>query len=51
MEMLTAIAVTALITYALGYSLNGGRQGPLITRHGYNNRYSDASAARQDHLG
>jgi hypothetical protein len=51
MEMLIAIAITATITCALGYSLHGGREGPLISRHGYNNRYSDASASRQDHLG
>jgi hypothetical protein len=49
--MLIAIAVTVTIAYALGYALHGGRQGPLIARHGYNNRYSDASAAREDHLG
>jgi hypothetical protein len=51
MEMLIAIAVTVTITYALGYALHGGREGPLIDRHGYNNRYTDATAARQDHLG
>jgi hypothetical protein len=51
MAMLIATAVTALIVYALGYSLHGGRRGPLIAEHGYNNRYTDATAARQDHLG
>ncbi|HEX3510506.1 MAG TPA: hypothetical protein VHT27_05335 [Solirubrobacteraceae bacterium] len=49
--MLIATAITATIIYALVYSLRGGRGGPLIAEHGYNNVYSDARAARRDHLG
>jgi hypothetical protein len=51
MAMLIATAVTALIVYALGLSVRGGRRGPLIAEHGYNNRYTDATGARRDHLG
>jgi hypothetical protein len=51
MEMLIATAITATIIYALAISLRGGRRGPLIAEHGYNNVYSDATAARRDHLG
>jgi hypothetical protein len=50
--MLTAIIVTLIITSGLGYALrtDGGRSG-LIARRPYNNRYSDAPGAREDHLG
>jgi hypothetical protein len=46
--MLASIVVTAAIIVALGHGL-GQRRGPLLRRP-YNNRYSDASAAREDHL-
>jgi hypothetical protein len=46
-----SIIVTLIIVSALGYGLRGGRGGGLIARRPYNNRYSDASAAREDHLG
>ena len=49
--MLTAIIVTLIIAAALGYSMRAGRDGKLVTRRPYNNRYNDASAAREDHLG
>jgi hypothetical protein len=48
--MLLAIAVTFLLVATLGYGLRGGRRGELIVRHPYNNRYNDASAAREDNL-
>ena len=48
--MLSGIIVTILITGALGYGLRSSRDG-LISRRPYNNRYNDASAAREDHLG
>jgi hypothetical protein len=48
--MLLAIAVTTIIFAALGYGLRGGRRGELIVRHPYNNRYNDASAAREGNL-
>ncbi len=43
--MLVAITVTLIITAALGYSQ---RSGQIIGRRPYNNRYSDASGARED---
>ena len=48
--MLAAILITLFIVAALGYASRTGKGG-LITRHSYNNRYNDASAAREDHLG
>jgi hypothetical protein len=49
--MLTAIIVTLIITAALGYSLRSERSGRQIAHRPYNNRYNDASGAREDHLG
>ncbi len=46
--MLTAIIITIVIAAALGYAQRGGRQGGIILRRPYNNRYSDASGARED---
>jgi hypothetical protein len=45
--MLEALLTTLLITAGLAVSL----RDRLITRHSYNNRYSDAPGAREDHLG
>jgi hypothetical protein len=47
--MLTAAIVTLIIVAALGYGLRAERRGVMIPRHPYNNRYNDASGARQDH--
>jgi hypothetical protein len=44
--MLTAITVTLIISAALGYALRAG-SGPIVRRP-YNNRYNDASGARED---
>jgi hypothetical protein len=49
--MLTGIIVTLIITAALGYALRTGQDERLISRRPYNNRYNDASGAREDHLG
>jgi hypothetical protein len=49
--MLTAIIVTFIITMALLHALRSGQDGTLIVRRPYRNRYSDAAAAREDHLG
>ncbi len=49
--MLTSILITLLIIAALGYALRSERAGSLIVRRPYNNRYNDASGAREDHLG
>jgi hypothetical protein len=47
--MLLAGLVTLIIIAALGYS-QSERRGGLIDHHSYNNRYNDASGAREDHL-
>lgn len=49
--MLTAIIVTFVTVTGLGYALRSGRTDELIVRRPYNNRYNDASGAREDHLG
>ncbi len=49
--MLTAIIVTIVLVATLAYALRSGRTGGLIVRRPYNNRHSDAAAARDDHLG
>jgi hypothetical protein len=45
-KMLTSIIVTGVIAGALGHALRPGRHGDLIVHRPYNNRHSDASAAR-----
>jgi hypothetical protein len=47
--MLTAIIVSLIITAGLAYAIGSGRDGGLIARRPYNNRYNDASGAREDH--
>ncbi len=49
--MLTAIIVTIVILAALAAALRSGRSDGLIVDRPYNNRYNDASGARDDHLG
>jgi hypothetical protein len=49
--MLVAIVVTLILTVALLYALRSGRDGTLIVRRPYNNRYNDASGARDDYVG
>jgi hypothetical protein len=48
-QMFTAIIVTLIIAGALGFASRSGG-GQLISRRPYNNRYNDASGAREDHL-
>jgi hypothetical protein len=49
--MLIDILVTLTITYALGLALRSERDGQMIVKRPYNNRYNAASGAREDHLG
>jgi hypothetical protein len=50
--MILALLTTAVIVWSLGFSFpSGRRRDGMINEHRYNNRYSDATAARQDHLG
>ena len=46
--MLSSIVVTLIIACALAYGLRSGRHGENIVRRPYNNRYNDASGARED---
>jgi hypothetical protein len=45
---MTAIIIALLITVALGYALRSGRDGETIIHRPYNNRYNDASGAREE---
>jgi hypothetical protein len=49
--MLSGIVVTAALVGLLAHSLRPARSRALIARRPYNNRYSDAAGAREDHLG
>ena len=49
--MLTAIIVTLVIVALLAYALRAEHSATLIARRPYNNRYNNASGAREDHLG
>jgi hypothetical protein len=49
--MLTAILITLIVVAALGFALRTGRREDALLRRPYNNRYNDASGAREDHLG
>jgi hypothetical protein len=46
--MLLSIIVTLIIAGTLGYALRGAGRDQLIIRRPYNNRYNDASGARED---
>jgi hypothetical protein len=48
--MLSAIIVTTCIMFGLGYAFRGDRKAVTIRRRPYNNRYNDASGARDDAL-
>ena len=48
--MLISITVTVLVVATLGYGLRSTRSDASILRRPYNNRYSDASGARENHL-
>jgi hypothetical protein len=49
--MLSSIFVTFAVVAGLGFGLRSERGNELISRRPYNNRYNDASGAREDHLG
>lgn len=49
--MLTSILITILIALCLAVALRSPQDDQLIARRPYNNRYSDASAARESWLG
>ena len=49
--MPTAIIVTLIIVAALGHALRSARGREPMVHRPYRNRYNDASAAREDHLG
>jgi uncharacterized membrane protein len=49
--MLTAILITLIVVAALAYALRIPASQSTILRRPYNNRYNDASGAREDHLG
>jgi len=44
--MFTPIIVTVVVVGALGYAFRSDRSDGMINRRPYNNRYSDASGAR-----
>jgi hypothetical protein len=46
--MLTVIFIVVLVGAVLA-AAGRGRLGQPIRRHPYNNRYNDATAAREDH--
>ena len=46
--MLSSILVVLIVTGGVGYGVRAGRNGESILRRPYNNRYNDASAARED---
>ena len=46
--MTEVLLILAVVLPAIGLALRSGRRGGLIQRRPYNNRYSDATAAR-DH--
>jgi hypothetical protein len=48
--MISALIVTFLVVAAVGHAPRSGREGGLIARRPYNNRYNDAAGAREDHL-
>jgi hypothetical protein len=49
--MLASIIITLIVTAALVGALRSGRGGGAIARRPYNNRYNDASGARDEPLG
>jgi len=46
--MLTAIIITLIIVAVFGFALKLSQNGGLISRQPYNNRYNDASGARDE---
>jgi hypothetical protein len=48
--VVTSLALTLVVGGMLGIALRSGRRVDLIGRHPYNNRHSDATAARDGRL-
>ncbi len=46
-----SLLIALLIVIGLGSAARGVRGFGLISTHAYNNRYNDAAAAREDHVG
>jgi hypothetical protein len=49
--MFVGILITVFLMVGLLTALRREGSGGLIARRPYNNRYNDASGAREDHLG
>lgn len=49
--MLVAIITAIVIVAALGYALRSSRDGQALLHRPYNNRYNDASGAREETFG
>jgi hypothetical protein len=46
-----SLLIALLVALGLGFAARAARGYGLISTHTYNNRYNDASAAREDHDG
>jgi hypothetical protein len=46
-----SLLIALLVVIGLGSAARAVRGHGLISTHAYNNRYNDASAAREDHVG
>jgi hypothetical protein len=49
--MFTAIIIALIVLAVLGFALRLGRDGGAIAHRPYNNRYNDASGARDETFG
>jgi hypothetical protein len=49
--MLSSLLVVLIITGAIVYGVRASQNGKSILRRPYNNRYNDATGARDDRLG
>jgi hypothetical protein len=49
--MMLGILTTLFLLFGLGAALRRDGSNGLIARRPYNNRYNDATGAREDHLG
>lgn len=49
--LLASIVIALLLTWGLANAMRAGRSYETILRRPYNNRYNDATGAREDWLG
>jgi hypothetical protein len=49
--LLVSIVIAFLLTWGLVNAMRAGRADETILRRPYNNRYNDATGAREDRLG